>query len=118
MRPIIPVTLLYRHKLVQFEALIDSGADYNIFHGDIAVYLGINLTHGSKRIIHGLGGDSVKGYEHSVRLKFREYIYQSTIIFSNQLPENSLAVLGNQGFFDHFCVCFEYRHQSVTLSNR
>jgi len=45
-RPIIPVTIIYRKKLIVFQALIDSGADYNIFHGDIAAYLGINLTKG------------------------------------------------------------------------
>ena len=35
-RPIIPVTLRYGKQEVSYLALIDSGADFNIFHSDIA----------------------------------------------------------------------------------
>lgn len=116
-RPIVPVTIMYRQKLVQFAALVDSGADFNVFHGDIAVYLGIKLTAGSKRTIGGISGQ-IKGYEHSVRLKIDKYTFRSKIIFSNQLPDNALAVLGNVGFFDRFEVTFDYAKRSFDLLRR
>lgn len=113
-RPIIPVTILYRQKFVQFAALADSGADYNIFHGDIATYLGIKLTSGSKKKISGISGQ-ITGYCHKVSLKIDSYVWETNIIFSNQIPENAIAVLGNQGFFDKFNVEFNYRDKVISL---
>ena len=43
-RPILPVTLKHNKKELKYIALLDSGADFNIFHADIAAYLGIPLT--------------------------------------------------------------------------
>ena len=114
-RPVIPVILFYGKRLVQMAALLDTGADYNIFHGDVAAYLGINLTAGSRRNIVGIGG-KVKGYQHQVRIKINSFEYKAPIIFSNKVPENTLAVLGNKGFFDRFVVKFDYRQKVVEIS--
>lgn len=43
-RPIIPVTIHYDKSEVSYLALIDSGADFNIFHADLADIIGINLS--------------------------------------------------------------------------
>lgn len=107
-RPVIPVTLLHGGRFVQYAALLDSGSDYNIFHGDIATYLGIKLTTGSRQNIMGIGG-KIKGYEHKLHLKIGAYKYLARLTFSNQLPENTLAVLGARGFFNQFTVTLDYR---------
>lgn len=101
-RPIIPLTILYKDRFVQYQALLDTGADYNVFHADIADYLGIDLTKGKTIRITGIGGDSIKGYQHKVEIKIGKNLIQTTIVFSRQIPSNATAVLGNQGFFDHF----------------
>ena len=116
-RPVIPVTLVYGKHFVHHAALLDSGADFNIFHADIAAYLGIPLTKGSRRNIWGLGGGPLKGYEHSLILKIRQITYKTTVTFSNQLPDNSLAVLGNKGFFDRFVVTLNYQAKIITLTS-
>lgn len=113
-RPIIPVTIFYDQKFVHMEALIDSGADYNIFHGDVAAYLGINLALGSKKIIHGVAG-KIKGYEHKIDLKVGQVKFRSNITFSNQIPDNFTCVLGGKGFFDHFQVTLDYSQRAITL---
>ena len=41
-RPIIPVYIRNKNKEVGYEVLIDSGADYCIFHSDIAAIIGID----------------------------------------------------------------------------
>ncbi len=115
-RPIIPVILIYQKKFVQFEALIDSGADYNIFHGDIAVYLGMKLNKGARRNISGISGGEIKGYEHRLTLKIEPCAYKTKVVFSNQIPSNSLAVLGNKGFFDKFIVKFDYSNKIIKIS--
>jgi len=114
-RPIIPITLLYGRKFVQFAALIDSGADYNIFHGDIASYLGINLTSGSKRSIVGIGG-KIKSYVHTVKIKIGDYTYKAPIAFSNYISDNSMAALGNEGFFERFIVKFDYFNKTIQIT--
>lgn len=115
-RPIIPLTIFYRQKFVQFAALIDSGADCNIFPSDVANYLGIELTKGRRRNITGISGGKIKGYEHPVNLKVGSCKFSSKIAFSNQFPKNALAVLGNKGFFDKFSVRFVYSKGLIELS--
>lgn len=114
-RPVIPVTLMYKKRLVYYAALLDSGADFNIFHGDIAAYLGINLTKGSRRNIWGLGGGPLKGYGHTLTMRIRQLTYKTQVTFSNKLPDNTLAVLGNKGFFDKFLVNLDYKNKKISL---
>jgi len=112
-RPLIPITLIYQKRFAQTAALLDSGADYNLFHGDVATYLGIDLTSGIKRHIQGIKG-SITGYGHKITLRVNAHRYKTKVIFSSQIPDNALAVLGNTGFFDHFRVEFNYP-QKITL---
>lgn len=114
-RPMIPLILLYQRKYVQFEALIDSGADYNIFHADIAIYLGITLKKGSKRKLSGIGGKVITGYEHQITLRLRDFAYHAPVTFSADIPVNTLAVLGNKGFFDRFVITLNYREKVISL---
>ena len=114
-RPIIPLTILYKDRFVQYQALLDTGADYNIFHADIADYLGITLTKGKSMRITGIGGDSIKGYQHSVDIKVGKNLIRTSIVFSRHIPDNATAVLGNQGFFNHFCVTFNYKAKTITI---
>lgn len=87
--------------------LLDSGADFNLIHSDVASYLGLSLTSGSKRRISGISGQ-IKGYEHKLQIKVGGCLYKTKVVFSSQLPDNAIAVLGNQGFFDKFEVEFNY----------
>jgi len=43
-RPVIPVTLRCNKIEFNYLALLDSGADFNIFHGDIAQILKIDIN--------------------------------------------------------------------------
>lgn len=115
-RPIIPLTILYQSRLVQYQALLDSGADYNVFHADIADYLGIKLTKGRAIKISGIGGDSIKGYLHHVNLKVGNILFSSSIVFSRQIPDQAIAVLGNQGLFNHFIVTFNLKDNHISLN--
>lgn len=42
-RPIVPINIKYKGREINYLVLIDSGADFNIFHKDIADLLGIGL---------------------------------------------------------------------------
>lgn len=115
LRPVIPVMLIYNRTIVGYQALIDSGADYNVFDGGVAQVLGIRLTSGHKRQIAGIGGSKIKGYEHRVVLRVGDSQYSAKVIFSKEIPQHSFGVLGNQGFFDQFNVNFNYRKKFIEV---
>ena len=125
-RPIIPVYLFNNKKIIGYEAIMDSGADFNIFHSEIADILGINYKKGHKRRLFGLSSQKIKGYEHEVEIKMREAArtllesgfgkYKTKIIFSNQIPVNSFGVLGNIGFFNHYNVNFKYNEKLISIN--
>ena len=115
-RSIVPVILMKGKKLVGLEALIDSGADYNIFHGGVAEVLGIKLTTGKKRKILGITGEPIRGYIHDVEIKpVGMASFKAPIVFSNQLSSHSLAVLGNTRFFYKFKITFNYKNKVIEI---
>ncbi len=116
-RPIIPIFLVSSPRIVGYEALIDSGADYNVFDAGVASILGIPLTKGNKRQIIGLGGQKVKGYEHAVTLKVGPHKYKTKVLFSKEIPPNSFGVLGTVGFFDHFSVLLSYKRKIIEVKH-
>ncbi len=115
-RPIIPVILKSEEIIVGYEALIDSGADYNVFPTSIAQALGIEVTKGSKRQIVGFGEQKIKGYEHTLELRVSNKWYSTKIIFSSRMPTYSFGVLGNQGFFNHFLVTLNYLQKDIQIN--
>ena len=53
-RPLIPIILEYKNKQIPVLSLVDSGADFNVFHADIAPLLGIDITKLSKMNFGGI----------------------------------------------------------------
>jgi hypothetical protein len=116
-RPIIPVILIYKKGMVGYEALIDSGADFNVFHSEIAQILDIDYKRGKKRQIFGLGNQEINGYECDVEIKLQGFPkFESSVVFSNQIPPHSFGVLGNKGFFGHFEIKFDYALRSIEIN--
>src|SRR5258708_2158156 len=64
-RPLIPIALRDDDKIIDFHALIDSGADFNLFPGHIADILEIDLRHGKSEKIGGVAG-SAKAYPYAL----------------------------------------------------
>ena len=116
-RPIIPIILMKGTKMVGFEALIDSGADNNIFPSEISDVLNIKLKSGKSRKILGISGEPIKGYIHKVEFKLVGMkSFAAPVIFSSQMSKHSLGVLGNTGFFDNFKVEFDYKRKLFEIN--
>lgn len=106
-----------------YRAVLDSGAFANVFHSDIAAVLGINLSkiketqyfsgvRKSKRLI--------KGKPYIVQLmvvqKGRSHMFDSFVIFSDEVSDTGFALLGRQGFFDQFDeICFNHKNDKFYL---
>lgn len=123
--PILDVRIINKDngKVINYRAMLDSGAFANVFHSDIASVLGIDLSkikdtqyfsgvRASKRLIKG------KPYilELMVVGKANCYKFDSLVIFSDEVSDTGFALLGRQGFFDRFDeVCFNYKNNKFYL---
>ena len=118
-RPIVEIILLHKEKIVSYPVLIDSGADYNIFDSGVAEALEIKYTQGKKRQIYGLGAQPIKGYECSLDIRmFGLKTVHTKAIFTKELSSHAFGVLGNDGFFNHFRVEFNYTKKIIDVKQK
>ena len=109
-RPVISVTLRCNKIEFKYLALLDSGADFNIFHGDIAKILKIDLSKlknpmkfgGIKEGAHGLG------YFTAIDVGIENEFKNTPVVFSNDISQNGYGILGQQGFFNNYKISFDY----------
>ncbi len=112
--PIITLKIFGKTGAFNFEAYIDSGASISIFNTDRAEILGIDYTKGRK--IHLTVGDGglIEVFVHKLTVELGEYKFAAEIGFSKQLGVG-FNLLGRQGFFDRFRICFDDKHRFVEL---
>jgi hypothetical protein len=121
-RPIIPVRISYKISSINTPALIDSGADFNIFPLSIAKDLGLDLNLNKPVAFGGVGDKSPKltGYLAVVDLmifnKGENIKFSTPVVFTESIPSNGFSLLGEIGFFDHLNqVSFLYKQGKVWL---
>lgn len=115
-RPIIPVKLKLNKIEFNYLALIDSGADFNIFHGDIAKILKIDLSKLKKPVyFSGIQGGGI-GYFTAIDVGINNNFINTPVVFSNDISDNGYGILGQQGFFNNYKIEFDYKSQKITLS--
>lgn len=111
LRPIIPLSIKYQDKALRFEALIDSGADFNILPMEIAKKLGIILKNSEHISFAGVGGNIIDGIKTDVSLEIGSQKIQSRVVFAP--VEN--GILGQYGFFDLFKVNFNLKNKIIEV---
>jgi len=92
-RPVISVTLRHNNKEFKYLALIDSGADLNIFHANVASILEIDTN------------------------ILQPHFFDTAVILSNDISNSGYGILGQQGFFDHFRVKMNYQNKDIELKD-
>ena len=114
--PVIPVAIIApaSAKKVTTSAIIDSGAAISIFHGSLAVLLGIAVESGEKRIFQGASAKLI-GYVHNVRMAVAGKEFECEVVFSDELS-TSFNLLGRRGVFENFKVVFDEAKKSVELT--
>jgi hypothetical protein len=119
LKPIIPIRIVVGDKSLQYSALIDSGADFCIFHREIGEALGIEITAGEKFIFGGVQqADLASAYLHKLDLMVGGWKYETTVGFSGEIADESYGILGQKGFFDIFVVKFDLRKEEIELRER
>ena len=114
-RPIIPVTLKLNKIEISYLALIDSGADFNIFHADIAKILKIDLSKLKNPVnFSGINGKGV-GYFTSIDIGLNNNFINTPVVFSNDISDNGYGILGQQGFFNNYKIEFDYKNRNIWI---
>jgi hypothetical protein len=99
-RPLIPIQIGFNGKnSLLFEALVDSGADKSIFPLDIGTQIGIDFSTLKPNKAKGIGGMMIKTYSSPIKLRIKNYEFQTMADFSDQID---YPLLGRDGFFDLF----------------
>jgi predicted aspartyl protease len=111
-RPFVPIILSKGRKATPpVYALVDSGADFNLFPAHAATILGIDLKKGGKKEIYGVGDGKVIAYKHRVKIHIAKYSFDTEVYFSER---QKLSLLGRTGFFNLFDrINFNQKKKSV-----
>lgn len=119
LKPVIPIEITVRRQKVRYAALIDSGADFCIFDGEIGEYLGLNVREGPKEVFGGIqerGG--AKAFLHEVIINIGGWDHKTIVGFSYDIAKHGFGILGQKGFFDIFTVKFDLQEEKVELKER
>jgi len=116
-RPVIPVEVKYKGKAIKYLALIDSGADFCIFHAEIGKVLGIDITKGPKLDYVGITGEKEESFFHNVLINIGGWDRKCYCGFSYKFNKSKMpyGVLGQKGFFDLFKVSMDYGKSEIEL---
>ena len=95
-----------------FAPYVDSGASITVLAADDARQLGIKLRQGKPLELRGIKG-KVKSFVHSVEVKIGEKEFSAPIAFSvsNKTPR----LLGREGIFKYFRICFDDSLSKLSL---
>ena len=116
-RPVIPIVVKFSGKQIDYLALIDSGADFCIFHAEIGEFLGIDIKSGKKLEFFGVTGDKKAAYFHDVTISVGGHDKKCYCGFSYDFGTDRIpyGILGQRGFFDMFQVMMDYNKNRIEL---
>jgi len=104
--PIIPVELKGKEEWLEFDAYVDSGAGYSIFHSDVAEILRIEIEKGKEHYVIVGDGSQIKVFIHQLRIRLADMEFEATVGFSRRLGIG-FNVIGQKDIFDRFRICFD-----------
>lgn len=99
-RPTVPIIIVYKGSPSwDFQALVDSGSDRNLFPAKIGESVGIDVKKGKVMPIRGIGSHDIVAYTHKVKILIGSCSFEAEVDFSY---EQQSPLLGRCGFFDAF----------------
>lgn len=107
-RPYLLVTLFHGTEKRRVLALVDSGADYCLFHSSVAAELGIDLKSGWVKDFGGIAaGQDVQAYMHTIQIEIQGFAERVEIEAGFADSDAIGGLLGGVGFLDNYKVTLE-----------
>lgn len=117
-RPFIPLSLRYKDKSVKIKALVDSGADFCLFDGELLSLIApdIDLNTLEKISLGGVAGTAM-GYVAHIEIGVNNTFFPVPAVFSFAFsPDEFGGLAGQLGFFDAFKIQFDRAGKEFSLS--
>ena len=119
LKPIIPISIKIKNNTIRYAALVDSGADFCIFDGEVGEYLGFDVRTGQKETFGGIQPSSPsEAFLHDISINIGGWDYTTTVGFSYDISQHGYGILGQKGFFDIFVVKFDLAKEEIELKER
>lgn len=115
LRPVIPIKICNGDDEINTFALVDSGADHNIFDAEIGKAIGIKIKKGKKLKFWGVGSVQHLAYFHKVKLCIGGWYHECYCGFSYELDDLPYQILGQDDFFKAFRVIFDFKKKQMEL---
>lgn len=115
LRPVIQIDFETRNGNLGYLVLIDSGADYCIFHAQVGEQLGIEVESGTKLTFFGTSGAPQVAYFHEVTFKVGGHAHTCQVGFSYEMNQLAYGILGQDGFFNKWTVKFEHHKENIDI---
>lgn len=119
LRPTVPIIFKNKSKFILTEAIIDSGADFNILPIEIAGTLGLKLDGRTKTKFHGAGNNSFTVYPSPINLNhiirqggFRPITWKAKVLFAESQPG---ILLGHKSFLEKFKVTLNGKNKELEI---
>ncbi|MBA7486068.1 hypothetical protein ES707_21621 [subsurface metagenome] len=119
-RPVIPIQLIRGADKVKYLAIIDSGADFCIFHASIGEVIGLAVESGKLQHFSGVSGLSqqLTAYFHSIQIEIGGYAFNCWAGFSRDIEDLPYGFLGQLGFFNLFNVHLDFTKERIELKTK
>lgn len=118
LRPVIPIQIAFQNRFVNYEVLVDSGADVCIFDAEIGELLAIDIRAGEKKRLAGVTGAAEFYYVHPVVIKTGDVSFPVQAGFLPGMARLGYGVVGEQGFFTMFIATFDLLKEEIELIQR
>lgn len=115
LRPVIQIDLDGTSGEFGYLVVIDSGADYCIFHATVGEQIGLDIKKGIPLTFYGTSGEPQKAYFHKVSFKIGGHKHTANVGFSYEMDKLAYGILGQDGFFDQWTIKFEYSKENIEL---
>ena len=107
-RPYLTVRLFYGFHQKDVLSLVDSGADYSLFHSSIADELGIDMRTGWQKEFGGIAaGEPVQAYMHTIGMQIRGFAETFQVEAGFADSDAIGGLLEQTGFFDCYKITLE-----------
>jgi hypothetical protein len=116
LRPVIPIALHHDAGVTDYEVLIDSGADVNVFAYQLGEYLGIDVASGTSSTLVGIAGKPEEFYLHPIKLEVGGQVLMVEAGFAKSMDQKPYGIVGQRGFFDQFRVTFDLPAEVIELT--
>jgi hypothetical protein len=119
-RPVIPIQLIKGKDKVRYFTIIDSGADFCVFHASIGETIGLAIESGKLQQFSGVSGQpqQLTAYFHNIQIEVGGYEFDCWAGFSRDIEQLPYGFLGQLGFFDLFEVRLDYNKERIELKLR